>query len=655
MSITDAINTTGELFYIYPEMTVTMGNAGGDPPVVSDEVENLYCTRVVQAASGSKLDYADLSWILTDYMTSRSQPENFTRMIGIYLQDSDQTRLHLGDYVQETEGVSDGEALTARSQLAGYHFGEPLTGYWIWDALDAAEAKLQDDIVFNPTIDNITHPNRSDRFREGFSGYLWTHPEINRTTPGETYQDQTTNDWTLYEACESICQLLNPDEEFITNPTATSLDKLATAQDIRDLRIPLGTRLHQALDMMLIPAGFNWYLNYDTTDKPEITFFKIGTGTEKQLYMQTPGSASNPLDLSTTNVNQYQVDRSIADSFNQVRVFGEFEEAEVTLPLYPGWNEDDDDMTAAELNKEESTYAGKENVWRLFLANEAGDLDTSVSRWGITHDVPNLGAVFDKWFPHRRTLGEPITYQGGLDGDGNPYKQRRPIFCEYSIDAGGTWVPFSEQWSVKLCPDQIGILLDGDEPPSEIVSADDQLRIRITGTVFGDARIEGLATKQSAAVNGRTFEQVIYAPDKFQKRWRQEDGDYASVLAVVDDNTADTRDDQTNIDAYAEIIRDQNHHADMQCEFRLAGWHLEYQIGDLLTDIVGRDISLDAASSTSTTHRYAQVTERRFENGPGGPSTVLIVDRGIDTNRAERFADRMNAYAVARTERTKMR
>jgi len=83
VSLTDAINTTGELFYVYPEMTVTMGNSSGDPPAVSDEVENLYCIRVVQAASGSKLDYADLSWQLLDYMTSRSQPENFTRMIGI--------------------------------------------------------------------------------------------------------------------------------------------------------------------------------------------------------------------------------------------------------------------------------------------------------------------------------------------------------------------------------------------------------------------------------------------------------------------------------------------------------------------------------------------------------------------------------------------
>jgi hypothetical protein len=62
----------------------------------------------------------------------------------------------------------------------------------------------------------------------------------------------------------------------------------------------------------------------------------------------------------------------------------------------------------------------------------------------------------------------------------------------------------------------------------------------------------------------------------------------------------------------------------------LPGWHVEYKIGDLLTKVAGREISLNAAPSGASENRYVQIVERRFENSDsGGPSTVLIVDRGV--------------------------
>jgi hypothetical protein len=68
----------------------------------------------------------------------------------------------------------------------------------------------------------------------------------------------------------------------------------------------------------------------------------------------------------------------------------------------------------------------------------------------------------------------------------------------------------------------------------------------------------------------------------------------------------------------------------MDCEFRLPGWHKEYKIGDLLTKVAGREISLDSAPSSAPLRRYVQIVERRFEmSATGGPSTVLIVDRGV--------------------------
>lgn len=127
-------------------------------------------------------------------------------------------------------------------------------------------------------------------------------------------------------------------------------------------------------------------------------------------------------------------------------------------------------------------------------------------------------------------------------------------------------------------------------------------------------------------MNARVNEQVILAPEKFQRRWRQSSGAYASVLT----GSADERNDSTAIESYAEKIRDQNHYAEIDCEFRLPGWHKEYKIGDLITKVEGREISLDSAPSTAPTRRYVQIVERRFEmSTTGGPSTVLIVDRGV--------------------------
>jgi hypothetical protein len=274
------------------------------------------------------------------------------------------------------------------------------------------------------------------------------------------------------------------------------------------------------------------------------------------------------------------------------------------------------------LRKDGSDYPEHQTTWRLFIANEAGDISTTTSRFGQTPVMPALENVFTKYVPHRRVLEESLTLASGTT-----QPQRFPQWLEYSVDSGTTWKPAEESWSYKLCPDQIGVYFDGMDIPQELYDAGNNWRLRITGTVAGDSRITTTAAKTSNAVNGRVFEQVLSMPDKFVKRWRQTTGTYQSKLNTTG-STADTQDDQTALDAYAVAMRNQNHFAEVDCEFRLPGWHTYYQIGDVITKIAGREISLNAAPVGSTVQRYVQIVERRFEMGPEGPSTVLIVDRG---------------------------
>jgi hypothetical protein len=620
---TDIFNSDDALFVAYEEFTVLLGPDGGTAPGDADTFENVYCSIVVQSA-GSRIDYADLKYALTESLENREQPASFARVVEIRFPEPDGTVIHRGDYVGEGFRVDqDGESLTATSQLRPYHFGEPATGYLVWDAIDLGEKKIADHIVFNPIIDDKTVFNRSDKTRTGtgLSGHLWTHPEIADSSVGQTYQGQVREEWTLYEAIQALCELLNPDAEFIARPVSVDLDVLTGAPPIRNVVIELGLRLPAALDKILIPLGYNHWIDYEQA-LPQIVFFKIGTGEEKELYWPAVGAA---VEAATANVNQLVVSNSIGDSFNQVVVLGGFEEAEITLPLYPAWPEANDSIASADLSKDGAQYAANESAWRLFVANEAGDIDPTLSRLGQTADVPVLSTVFTIATPHRRTLGEPLTWQAN-DNATEEKPQRRPVKVEYSTDGGTTWLPEEENWTIKLCPDQIGIYFDGKDIPVEIYDASTNGRLRITGTVFGDYRLRGFAEKQAWAVNARVNEQIIVAPEKFQSRWRQESGDYASVLT----GTADERDDYDEIHDYAQKVRDQNHYAEMDCEFRLPGWHKEYKIGDLLTKVAGREISLDSAPSSAPLRRYVQIVERRFEmSATGGPSTVLIVDRGV--------------------------
>ena len=134
MSTTDAVNTTGSLAFAYPAMKVYLGAAGGAAPPDSSPTafSGVWCERVVQSASGSRLDYADLRYNLSSPLQNRTQPANFARMVDVRLPSSPEIKIARGDYVRESAQVQmQGDSLTAQVQLRPYHFGAPCKGYWV--------------------------------------------------------------------------------------------------------------------------------------------------------------------------------------------------------------------------------------------------------------------------------------------------------------------------------------------------------------------------------------------------------------------------------------------------------------------------------------------------------------------------------------------
>jgi len=196
--------------------------------------------------------------------------------------------------------------------------------------------------------------------------------------------------------------------------------------------------------------------------------------------------------------------------------------------------------------------------------------------------------------------------------------------------------------SPHVLADKIGILFDSDEPPSELM--DDFLagtvRMRITGTIASDHFLYNVGTDVPVAgesAQGRENLATLHYQHKFRHWFVVKDSNpdrteldtspYRSALQT-DPAGADEHDDRADIITFAAEILRPMLHAEYDGTFYAPGWHTDYQIGDLLVEIKGRNISLNQ-SVIEDEPSYMQIVGIEYsmteENGPG---TTLIVDRG---------------------------
>lgn len=579
------------------------------------------------------IDSASFDWTILGSATNRSQPANFARMVDVLAPDAAQTRLALGDYVIEHEACNARkEEIRGESQMRGYHFGL-FSGQRWWDSIRGKDVTLPFEAVFNPTVDGKVVGNRSSsrKRNDGNDSFLWVTPAAVQSAEGKTQSGHAdAAQWTLKEAVLAMCWQCNPDETFIANPLRADLAILDNAPPLRDSRLPVGKTLETYLDSLCQPLSILWHVEYDTggtlwvKNKPTIRFFVKGIGPQKKVYFQAPGSV---LDLSQANCNDYRVTRRIGDSVNSVHVLGSRIELECTFPLQRGWSAADDSLTAAELDRSDrsSKFKDKPDVWRLWVANEAGDY-TDV-RVGM--DVPDLEAEFDigstgsgnNYIPHRRNITDPISFKSQAK------HEKQSLCVEYSDDGGATWQEISDAFGeVSLFEDQIAIYFEDDQPPKALIAAGGQAKLRLTGVITGDNRLTGFASRPSFATNGRDVPLVIDQMQKFQYRKKLTTGPYASVFP----GPADEIDDSAAIVDYAINLRNKSVAAEVSCEVKLPGIHLSYRLGDTLSEINGRAIDLNGYPAGSGLSLLPQVVKRVFQFSPS-PMTTLTLDRGVAT------------------------
>lgn len=608
-------------------------------------------------------------------------------------------RVFIGDLVITDESSAGDESYRVTACLKPYLFGEVFSGIrWYhkqsgtWVTVDGS------DLSANPVVDGVSLPSMSDKlmtdlFGEEKAVHGWAHPEIAKNFSSSVYHGQNIQPWTLMELVNAICWTCNPDEEFIRNPFLTEMTQVFDgAPPIEDVLLEGGRYLPYYLDSLLHPLGYNWFVDADDPvpededdevliyKKPRIRIFRKGYGDIKELNFQEQSSVNLVIsstaepqeDNVASDVNQYSLHRDVGNSYNRVRIFGDYLRAEVTVPLHPGWLELYDSKTPDELDEESEDFEDFRDVQRLWIANEGADYSGMRTTKYPTPDPPDFSLVFavpgevgstdalarrnSKSVCVRRNIEPPLTFM-------NDKKVRRDLLLEVSYDSGTTWKEVVNGWAVL--PDQIGVYFTGktspiDDPEWRVAFEDDTLRMRITGTISSDHRLVNDPASQTADFPVLRREQVLDLHRHAKYRWwyvvRESDAErgvswatlpYKSVLA---DSVygAEEHDDRQEMNEYAEKLVAQAKNAEFEFECAIPGWHLDWYIGDLLRKINGRDVSLDQ-SNDPRSPAYCQVVGIEYYlDESEGPMTILRVDRGTRyvSDVYERRKRRLNRVEV---------
>lgn len=542
--------------------------------------------------------------------------------------------LFWGELLTESLTIEPGsQRITIAARIAPYHFGDLLEGerQWSVDSQDFETVPI--DPMFNPLIDGVIEKNRiklPGATEEEESSSAWVDPESIRTDEAkkvitDSIPDQITAGWTfefwtLASAVEGLVQHLNGD--FIHDPNIPVDDLEGTiwedAPDINNVRLMRGKHLDQYLDALLRPYGYEWFLDPTPFDPagggapflPEITIFRRGQGIEKELKLQQVG---DELDPSKSNTDHLTVKTDVGNLANEICGWGSHEQKELTIELFRGWPEEDDNLEADDLRRstpeDESPsqyHSGKQDVWRLWVGNEAGDYNGTRTEVAPIESHLDLSGVFEMAIPRRRTVEHCLT----LAPDG----QRRIPYLEWSLDDGETWSEVPPGTWVVL-RDQIGIRFTTDTPPAELIEAGDEAKVRITCTISGDERLSATSSPNlDESPSLRTVPLFVDLSDRYHKRSRQTTGDLASVLYLeetVFGAGADERDDESELQAFLADVLNAEQSSEMRCDFQLHGLHTEYEISDLITAVDGRDISLNRNKSNPANagalRKYVQV------------------------------------------------
>lgn len=577
----------------------------------------------IQRQTGAEGDVARFRLIIREPLeniTTRLEVQKI-RVIEITEgEDADERCIFAGCTSGAAIRLSD-ESQEFEARISRFHYGTPLRGLIELETEAGGEITIPEDIVFNPLLDGKVRGNKRAR-AEGSPVFI--HYECTRTQNGRELNDfggdlddsefeAEADDrlWTLAEAVQYLCEQLNPDETFIRNPDFADVEGTVDTSTslLRNVKINLGLYLNEALDRLLQPLGYTWFVDPDAGEElGRITVIPRGTGTQVELKLQPRGEL---VDYRNSEIDDSALNVGLQTCINQVRVLGARKVWETTLELIPAWDPDDDDLTSDELRKDSDDWQDmpeRHRVHRDWIFSEGGGAyelrdDPRDGRGDLS---PTFG--HDDWRSMCRKIGPML-----VKGDDAAPEGENGILVEIKLTDSDEWlsVDVFDFGQVTILDQEIGIRFDGNEPPAEMIAAVATAKVRITGTVVDDQRLEYLAERRDTSPQKEIAEQVIDASDRFQFRQVSEESKNYANLATL---KTDERDDSDAIETYAKRLRLSWDQADINGQVTIIGLGgTRFELGDVCPKIYGREIDLAAHGEGSEDLRYPQIVGIRLD------------------------------------------
>ena len=597
--------------------------------VEENEIDYLQVIEIRRSAGGRRLDQAILQYDLARFGKRIENLKTPTGMgVEIQIRVADESgegtiAVFCGELLEQSISISpDGETATVVASIEPYHFGDLLLGIPVWNVNKNEQMLIDDDPIFNPYVDGIQQTNRDTAHTHGgdFDYDLFIDPESIRTASARKEQEQTgeADGWDMHRAIYTLQGLCNEDQTFIKRASNTNSlfpGPFEGAPPPHNIRLRRGRYLPEYLDAVLHPHGYDWFvINEIVEDEEEnptferrIKFFKRGGDPEriepKKIFLQAIGEE---LDLAQTNASESSVTTNIADIANEIVGQGSLVERQITIELQRTWSTSDDNTDLQDMqisNPLSDFHTTKQKVWRKWIGNEAGDIDV-LEVGGRTVFYPQFDSVFGEgnWVARRRRMGRCLQFD-------ETEKRAAPV-VEWMSPYTQQWEEIPPEWACTILDDQIGVYFSGDTPPLELVNAGANARVRITGTIKGDKRVQSTSTRRNTSPNINTIKLFIDLSDRFHDRQVITTGDYASEAATGGNGSDEQQNGEEMLD-YLDDLQDIEDSAAIQAEFTLFGLHFEYEIGDSIESIAGRDISLNRNAEERKDKKYPQITAIR--------------------------------------------
>lgn len=626
------------------KLVVWLGPDDGSPPSAIHQVDYLKPMKIERVAGGSRMNTATFQYDLglnDEHVLDTLTPQAINRQIEVReidLHGKTKRILFWGKLATQPVEIGDKESVQYVARIDRHMFGDPLGKIPFWWGTPGgtpgigAVTALDRPLVFNPEVDETVKANKSDKlWTDRDSCSVFFDAEQIDTAAARAAHQQTPAKWYLYEAVHTLIWLCNPNETFITNPNITDCFTALQAVDasheyLKNLSLDAGKFLPELLDNLLNPYGCSWTIDIEedaTTGETvrKFRFFRRNEGTQKELFLQRPGEKLDPVK---STVAQLGLTFDIVSLSNKIIGCTSLRQREGTFELKKGWKVSEDGTTKENFEQNSTTAKDRPHAIRKWVLNDNGAWNGLRPEITQAYDLSDLFGE-----PTMPTCRKFLPCLSRVSDPASSKLESRGIFVEWLDPEDSTWKKVKWSWSnLNL---ECGIYFESF--PQELWDAlqDDPAtaRLRVTATITGDTKRYATAVRDESSPNADDVTLRLNLGNKFHDRAL-----HSSSIFIGDSATADIVDDTINLQAYVETVRGLEDSAELSVSAALEGIdHPEYQIGNLITKVNGRNLSLIRNNATAgVADRYIQVMGLIYI--PQNPQKTELLLESFDEEQA---------------------